>query len=366
MCFLKFRPHLNIVQGAPGSLLVHEPASFLSRSKLRTSPTSISLFFAILSIVTLAFPATASDKHNLFPHPRPGQTFRYLIEAHTEKKVSTDSRVVTPGGPQSIPTESRWILRVEILDVQPRDDRFIIHARSQFQDFSANDALSASRSESEAKSVDFTILPDGHIEKVTGLKDLFPEQQEIWQQWLHQFAIAAIFPTGGVKPGQRWKTTQPESAPSPIVKLQWDKTATYVRDEPCAPTQLDDSDKSAPEATARPTPAPNAPAEQCAVVLTHAVLKQKSSPDDTTPGDFRIHNLQTSGNASGTNETISYISLTSGLIVRVKEDARQTMDVIVAKTDGSNEIHYNLDASSHTELLLLAPPAASNPQAAAH
>jgi hypothetical protein len=31
------------------------------------------------------------------------------------------------------------------------------------------------------------------------------------------------------------------------------------------------------------------------------------------------------------------------------------MDVIIAKTDASNKIHYNVDASSHTEVLLLAP-----------
>lgn len=322
----------------------------------------IAMYLAAGSILC----ASPSEKLNLFPRVHAGQTFRYLIESHTEKKVSTESRVVTPGGPQSIPSESRWILRVEILDVQPREDRFIIHARSQFQDVVDNAPIAAPPNQPAGKSVDFTILPDGHIEKVTGLSDLFSEQQQVWQQWLHQFAIAAIFPAGGVKRGQRWKTTQPESAPSPIVKLQWEKTATYVRDEPCGPTQLDDAGRTASASAPRPTPAPNAPAEMCAVVLTHAVLKQKSSSDDTTPGDFRIHGLQTSGNASGTNETISYISLTTGLIVRVKEDARQAMDVVVAKTDGSNEIHYNLDASSHTELLLLAPPPASNPQAAAH
>jgi hypothetical protein len=325
------------------------------------------LIFCALQLAGGHFlPASAADKHNLFPHPRPGQTFRYLIESHTEKKVSTESHVVTPGGPQSIPSESRWILRVEILEVQPREDRFIIHARSQFQDIVDNALPTPSKESSNAKSVDFTILPDGRIEKVTGLSDLFAEQQQIWQQWLHQFAIAAIFPAGGIKPGQKWKTTQPEPAPSPIVKLQWEKSSTYVRDEPCAPTQIDDAKASASASAASSAPTAAIPAEMCAVVLTHAVLKQKSSPDDTTPGDFKIHNLQTSGKASGTNETISYISLTSGLIVRVKEDARQAMDVTVAKTDGSNEIHYNLDASSHTELLLLAPPAASNPQAVAH
>jgi hypothetical protein len=43
--------------------------------------------------------------------------------------------------------------------------------------------------------------------------------------------------------------------------------------------------------------------------------------------------------------------------VRVKEDAKQFMDVVIAKTDGSNQVHYNVDAARHTEILLLADAA---------
>lgn len=305
--------------------------------------------------------AAPTARATLFPKLHAGQTFTYYIQYRIKKNVKTESRVVTHTGPQDAETDAEWLLHVDILDVHPQGERSAIHARSQFQSVASamaqNNAgtqqpSSGSAAPSlESKPVDFTILPDGRVDSVTGLNDLFPDQRQVWQVWLRQFAIAGVFPRDGVKPGQSWKSSEPEQAPSPIVKLEWEKQATYVRDEPCSPIQFSETGIVTPK---------NSPAESCAVVLTSAILKQKSSPKDTTPGDFRLHDLRTTGNASGKNETISYISLQSGLIVRVTEDAHQFMDVLVAKTDASNQIHYNVEATGHTEVLLVAD--ASSPK----
>jgi hypothetical protein len=37
------------------------------------------------------------------------------------------------------------------------------------------------------------------------------------------------------------------------------------------------------------------------------------------------------------------------------------MDVVVAKSDASNQIHYNVEATGHTEILLVADAAVSKP-----
>jgi len=297
----------------------------------------------------------------LFPKLHAGQTFTYFIQYRTKKNVKTESRVVTPTGPQDAESDAQWLLRVDILDVHPQGERSTIHARSRFQSIASAMAQNNSGRQQtspdstqnfEAKSVEFTILPDGRVDAVTGLADLFPDQRQVWQVWLRQFAIAGVFPRDGVRPGQSWKSSEPERAPSPIVKLEWEKQATYVRDEPCTAIQFSETGIVTPK---------NSPTESCAVVLTSAILKQKSSPKDTTPGDFRLHDLRTTGNATGKNETISYISLQSGLIVRVTEDARQFMDVVVAKPGASNQIHYNVEATGHTEVLLVADAPASNP-----
>jgi hypothetical protein len=313
-------------------------------------------------IVQPSVAAAPIARNTLFPKLHAGQSFTYFIQYRTKKNVKTESRVVTPTGPQDAESDAQWLLRVDILDVHPQGERSTIHARSRFQSVASAMAQNNTGTQQsspgsptqnlEAKSIEFTMLPDGRVDSVTGLADLFPDQRQVWQVWLRQFAIAGVFPRDGVRPGQSWKSSEPEQAPSPIVKLEWEKQATYVRDEPCTAIQFSEAGIVTPK---------NSSTESCAVVLTSAILKQKSSPKDTTPSDFRLHDLRTTGNATGKNETISYISLQSGLIVRVTEDAQQFMDVVVAKSDASNQIHYNVQAAGHTEVLLVADAPASKP-----
>ena len=91
----------------------------------------------------------------------------------------------------------------------------------------------------------------------------------------------------------------------------------------------------------------------CAVVVIQSTLRQKSSRKNSTPADYKARNLKTSGSASGKNDTILYFARSSGLMVRSTEDAQQSMDVLVALADGSNAVHYTLDAKSHSDILLL-------------
>jgi hypothetical protein len=321
-------------------------------------PRQAALIFILaihIAFLSLAPAPAATGRTSLFPQLHAGDKLNYLIQYRIQKNVKTESRVVSPSGPQDARTDAQWILHLEILDVYPQGDRASIHARSYFQ--SANSIASGNSAPAgatpavappdDAKFVEFTIHPDGRAVSVTGLTAIFPEQREAWQQWLRQFAIAAVFPKDGVKRGQNWKSTELEQAQSPIDKLQWEKTSTYVRDEPCAPTTIDDTNSNV-EKKSQP--------QLCAVILTKAVLKQKSSPKDTTPPDFKLHALHTTGNATGSNETISYIAIRTGLLMRVTEDAKQFMDVVIAKSDGTNQVHYNVNAASHSEVLLLNSP----------
>jgi len=315
--------------------------------------------FAILLTLTFhrAEPVrAASNRITLFPQLRAGQKLSYLIQTRSKKNVRTESHVVNPSGPQDSQADAQWIVNVEILEVRPQDTHAVIHARSQLLDVSASKnpkvatpSTAEPPANSSEKFVEFTILPGGRIDSIKNIDSMFPEQRDAWQQWLRQFAIAAAFPRDGVKRGQSWKSTEPEQAPSPIDRLEWQKKTTYVRDEPCSPVQLTGSGEAQPAKSVSDT---------CAVVLTQATLKQKSALKDTTPGDYRLRDLHTSGSAAGSNETISYISLRTGLVTRVTENAKQSMDVIIAKSGNSNQIRYTITAASHTELLLLASPGA--------
>jgi len=290
---------------------------------------------------------------------QPGQTLTYLIRYRSDKNVKTESSLVVPLAPAASQMDAHGLLRIEVLDLQQVGGRLAIHAQSQF--LSEEGGTSAKKPASgkskrelqplapEGKPIEFTISPDGFAEKITGLDALTLEQQQIWEEWLARFAMAWAIPAQPAKIGDKWRIEQPERAVSPIAALRWARDSSYVRDEPCSPAQL--------SLTGEATPS-NGPMDTCAVLLTTAKLVQKSSPKDATPEDFKLHALKTMGTARGSNEIITYISVSTGLVVRATEEANQQMDVVVAKADGSNGVHYSVDAKSELEVLLLteAPP----------
>jgi hypothetical protein len=177
--------------------------------------------------------------------------------------------------------------------------------------------------------------------------DILPaEDQEMIRAWVAQFAMAGIFPVAGVKRGERWKSEE-EVSGAALAGLVWEKDYTYVRDEVCpVDTQGNDPERDAKSGKAQ---------ELCAVILTRETLKQKSSAKHATPEDFKAHELRTAGSAHGTNEIVTYIALDNGLLVRGTEDAQQSLDAEVALADRENRVHYNIEAHSHTEVLMAAP-----------
>ena len=148
-----------------------------------------------------------------------------------------------------------------------------------------------------------------------------------------QFAFGWTLTSSGVRAGEKWKSVEVEQTPTPIANLVWERETTYVQDDQC-PILRD---------------------EQCAVFLTTATLKQKSNPENTTPEDYQLHQLKTSGTATGNNQTVLYISRKTGLVLRASEDAQQTMDVTIAKVDGSNQVQYLVEVSSRLETVLVPP-----------
>jgi hypothetical protein len=305
---------------------------------------------------------SSSERLNLFPRLKPGQSVAYLIRFRNDKEVKTKSNVAAPMAPNGLHMDAHGLLLIDVLSVQPDGGRAVIHARSRFQSLDSGVWLkhpgekepnwSSERVAAEDKSVEFTILADGQLKDVTGLDALLADQQQAWQEWVTQFAIASLFPVEGVKLGEKWKREEMEKSPSPIAGLEWMKEAEYVRDEPCQAKRITITGETLPS---------DQPAETCAVVLTRASLKQKSSPKNATPEDYKLRNLHTSGTAKGTNEVIAYISLKTGLVVRATEEADQFMDVTVALADGSNSVHYNVDAKSHAEVLLVSETPLNHP-----
>jgi len=204
------------------------------------------------------------------------------------------------------------------------------------------------KEESGKKIVEFTILPDGRVQNLIGLDDLLPDQRETWQEWLSRFLFAATLPSGSVHLQQKWNSEEPETSSSPIAGLRWVRRSTYADNQSCRPVELTLSSGMA---------ADNAEAQTCAVILTTALLKQGSKPANATSEEFKLHELRTTGTAGGKNRVVTYVSLTSGLLMRATEEATQQMAVTVAKADGSNRVHYDIEAKSRSEVVLVSGPA---------
>jgi hypothetical protein len=348
---------LRIIQWPKRVERFRKSGSTLASGMKRTAKLCISIVF--IAACTLW---AGDGRVKLIPELHGGQTVTYLIRYRSDKNVKTESNVVAPMAPNAAQMDANELLQIVILDVQQQSSRGAVHARAQFLALNSGAWLKkpggkdtdgdTQHGDSDRKSVEFAILPDGSMGKLTGLESLLPEQQQAWQSWAARFAMAWTLPQNGVKLGEKWKSDQPENSGAPIAGLSWARESTYVRNENCRAQQQSVTGEFSPS---------SGPPEICAVLLTTATLKQNSSPRDATPEGFKLHELKTRGTAKGTNEIITYISLKTRLVVRATEEAHQSMDVTVAKADESNRVHYNVDAKSHSEVLLVAETPRTHP-----
>lgn len=299
---------------------------------------------------------TPSERVVLFPKLSVGQTFRYQIGYRAVTNTTTESNVAAPMAPTGGQTNASILLQVEVEDLRSEAGMVVAHLRTRIvapdatASAKAAPANSAGKLEKRDKDVEFTLHGDGQVSELEGLDRLSADEQAAWQEWVARFGGGAAFPEKGVKPGEKWKRDEP-ILNAVLSGLSWEKESEYVNDAPCSPMKL--SPQSDPFASGAAT-------ETCAVILTTAILRQKSSPRDATPEDYKLHDLRNMGTAKGKNQIISYFSLKTGLVVRATEDANQSMSLIVAKSDGSNRVHYTIDAESHAQVLLLADPPAGH------
>lgn len=319
-------------------------------------------------LLVLAVPCEARDNPDrviLFPKLSVGQTFRYQIGYLANTSTNTESTVVAPMAPTGGQISANLLLQAEVEDLRLDVGKMVVRLRTRIVDPEAivpnvagppnnvqiPNANDASKSAKRDKTVEFTLHSDGQVSDVEGLDKLSSEEQAAWEEWVARFGGGAALPEKGVRAGEKWKTEEPITN-ALLSGLSWEKESEYVNDSPCgAMTATSEGELSAAQQTQ----------ENCAVILTTAVLKQKSPQKDATPEDYKLHDLRTMGIAKGKNEIISYISLKTGLLVRATEDANQSLNVIVAKTDGSNRVHYLIDAESHAQVMLLAENPVEHP-----
>jgi hypothetical protein len=322
-------------------------------------------------LICIAIPCAARDNAErvvLSPKLTVGQSIHYQIGYRSTTNTSTESTVAAPMAPTGGQANASFLLLVEVQDLRVDSGRTAARLRTQIVEpevialnAAASDARAstsgtenpngAGKSAKREKAVAFTLHGDGQVTDIEGLDRLPTQEQAAWEEWVARFGGGGSFPEKGVKPGEKWKGEEPVSN-ALLAGLSWEKESEYVNDAPCGAMKITPQGDLAAGEQAQ---------EKCAVILTTAILKQRSSQKDATPEDYKLHDLRTMGNAKGKNETITYISVKTGLVVRATEDANQSMNVIVAKTDGSNRVHYTIDAESHAQVMLLAETSPHHP-----
>jgi hypothetical protein len=292
--------------------------------------------FASLLLVC-ATTSHSDSRPLLVPQLKPGQTFLYEVHGRLNRSVKTESRISTFFGPQQLQGDLSSQIRLSVQKVLAGKPRPVVTVQTELL---PGATVKATSSAPPTQKLTFDILHSGQLGDVKGLDDVSPEQRLIWQFWVARFAFGWILPSKRLKPGEKWKFEEPELNDSLIAGLVWERETTYARDDQC----------------------PVFPVETCAVFLTQSTLKQKSSAKDSTPESYRLHELKTLGTGKGHNQVITYISHKTGLVLRANEDVLQSMDVTVMKSDGTNGVHYAIEATSHLETLFVPQtPGASAP-----
>jgi hypothetical protein len=271
----------------------------------------------------------------LLPQLKPGQTLIYEVHGRLNRSVKTESRVSSPRGPQQLQGDLSSQVRLSVQKSLAGKPNPTVTVETELLPAAPSQANSPA---SPAQKLTFDIFGGGQLGNVKGLDDLSPEQRLVWQFWVARFAFGWTLPSTRLKPGEKWKFEEPELNDSLIAGLVWERETTYARDDQC----------------------PVFPAETCAVFLTQSTLKQKSSTKDSTPEGYRLHELKTLGTAKGHNQVITYISRKTGLVLRANEDVQQSMDVTVMKSDGTNGVHYTVEATSHLETLFVPQPSSAS------
>jgi hypothetical protein len=290
---------------------------------------SAAILAALVAVCAVALHGDA--RALLLPQLTPGQTLLYEAHGRLNRSVKTESRVSRSFGPQQLQGDLSSQIRLSVQKVSSGKP----HPTATLQtELLPTTSVQSSSPSPPIQKLTFDIFGSGQLGSVKGLDDLSPEQRLIWQFWVARFAFCWILPPKRLKLGEKWKFEEPELNDSLIANLVWERETTYARDDQC----------------------PVFPAETCAVFLTQSTLKQKSSAKDSTPEGYRLHELKTSGTARGNNQVITYISRKTGLVLRANEDVQQSMDVTVMKSDGTNGVHYTVEATSHLETLFIPQP----------
>ncbi len=328
--------------------------------------TLLAIVCAASLVNSNAFPSRAATgaRIHLVPNFAQGQTFRYGVQMRIDTTSAASGPITDAGGPKKSNQSVSVVIRLDVLSASdapgaPASARI----RATYEKAAATTNSAAYDPDGAAmedqfkklagQSIEFTLQADGKITNVTGLKELAPDSDPsraaMLNQWLSQLTLGASLPQQGIATGEKWSSQQPlENVP--LDGLSWKTTATYVRDEPC-PAASQPSEAGGVPVTPAVSP------EQCAIIMTHSEIVGGGESKERTPEVFRQNGLRTSGVWTGNAESLTAISLRTGMVASVTQTGSTHTDFTIMTTTAQNRLRYAGDARTQSEITLLSQSA---------
>ena len=302
--------------------------------------------------------ASAPPSVSLSPRFSPGQVYRYNMEFETTTTTSRSGMAADPQGPSKLVIDWDATILLEVLPTEASAPGNI-RLRTKYEKSTAHvtsdtfDPAAAATEEQyrnlEGKVVEFTLDASGKVISVSGLGEIVNGEKAVQsaREWIAQLNAASGAPAGGVTVGQKWSSDQPATS-LPVAGMVWRTESEYLRDEICHPPNPEVAPaQSSPESSENLEPP-----ETCAVILTRLNLVHLKSVRDSTPDEYRKSGVQSAGKWDGSAESLSYISLRTGLAESVTQTGTEEMDVTL--TTGKNtSMHYAGTILSRSQVALV-------------
>ena len=332
----------------------------IARAQILTS-------LAVALLLEFTPPAIARQSHtgdrvHLAPRYSTGQALHYSVQLHTKTTAHAAGPIVDPEGATQFDQSVNVILRLDVLSAARASDgtarlrttyeRVIANNKDNSYDPGAED-LEKQYARLQGRSIEFTLHPDGKITDISGLQEVAanPARAAEMNQWLSQITLGASVPRKGIVIGEKWSSVQPLSG-APIAGVSWHTKSTYQSDEPCNVS----GPKTVSGAAAKNLPASHSAPEECAIILTQSEMRESRGRGDRTPNEFKKNGLRTMGEWKGAGESLTELSLRSGLVISVTQSGTTHMDYTVTAAATGNHVHYTADTQSQALITLLPEP----------
>ena len=323
---------------------------------------SLAAIFPVLLGASILF-AASNQRMHFTPKFVSGEVLRYQVDMRTVSTGNTTTPIANPEGQTKVSQTISLLVRLEVLGsaptsaAAPPQTRFRVtyeksSAQSESDAFNPDaPSLEDQYSKLEGGSIEFTLLPEGHLAEIRGLEDIFPQRSETDPilSWVQAVSIAARLPREGITLAQKWSDERPLPG-GPLADLFWRTQSTYLRDDTCGPAK----------AMVGQSPSPHSSTDSCAVILTHFEILRHGSPEsNATPQEYLRNGLRTSGSWTGSGESLDSISLATGLLESSTQTSTQKMDYQIISAATGSRIHHVAQVESQSEIRLVSAPAGS-------